>query len=171
MRIRYGGTNFVRTDVSAANCTSGRKCLYRLDVIVCDVSYMTGVGCRCYSVIICIVHTISFISISFNRFAGVVVIVVVRIVRIVHILSTINLLLSRSWFISIGWLTYERRQCCDGYRIDIVRWYFVVRWYWSGTLLEESRHRDTTQWCSMESNVYYTTMTGLWLILLELGGA
>ena len=78
MRIRYGGTNFVRTDVSATNCTSGRKCLYRLDVIVCDVSYMTGVGRRCYSVIICMVHTISFISISFNRFAGVVVIVVVR---------------------------------------------------------------------------------------------
>ena len=44
MRIRYGGTNFVRTDVSAANCTSGRKCLYRLDEIVCDVSYMTAWG-------------------------------------------------------------------------------------------------------------------------------
>lgn len=90
MRIRYGGTNFVRTDVSATNCTSGRKCLYRLDVIVCDVSYMTGVGRRCYSVIICMVHPISFISISFNRFAGVVVIVIVRIV------PTINILLSRS---------------------------------------------------------------------------
>ena len=129
-----------------------------------------------FSVITCIVHiisfiSISFVSISFNRFAGVAVFVVVRIVRIVHIVSTINILLSRSWFISIGWLTYERRQYCDGYRIDIVRWYFVVRWYRSGTLLEESRHRDTTQRCSMESNVYYTTMTGLWLILLELGGA
>ena len=72
--------------------------LYRIDVIVCDVSCMMGVGRRCYYsvIIICMVHAISFISISFNRFAGVVVFVVVRIVRIVHIVSTINILLSRS---------------------------------------------------------------------------
>ena len=71
-----------RTDVSATSFTSGKKCLYRLDLIVCDASYMTVVGRRCYSVIICMVHT--------NRFAGVVVIVIVRIV------PTINILLSRS---------------------------------------------------------------------------
>jgi len=43
-----------RTNVSATNCTSGRKCSNRLDVIVCDVLCD---GCRCYySVIIRMVH-------------------------------------------------------------------------------------------------------------------
>ena len=47
-----------RTNVSATNCTSGRKCSNRLDVIVCDVLCdVLCDGCRCYySVIIRMVH-------------------------------------------------------------------------------------------------------------------
>ena len=38
----------VQYDVSVTNCNSGRKCLYRFDVIVCDVAYTLDGRRRCY---------------------------------------------------------------------------------------------------------------------------
>ena len=75
-------------------------------------------------------------------------------------------ILSRSWFISVGWLTYREKAML--WRVS--NWYrkmlfCVVRWYRSGALLEESRYHVATYRCSIDSNVYYTTISGLWRLV------
>jgi len=88
----------VRTDVSATNCTSGRKCSNRLDVIVCDVSYD---GSRCYySVIIRMVHKYHIVHIHIvhmvSRASSLLLLFLSFVSSVLFVLFPPLILLSRS---------------------------------------------------------------------------
>ena len=70
-------------DVSVTNCNSGRKYLYHLDVMICDVSHYTGddvilISYRFYTIrivrrilgsLVSFIQFVSFITISIVPFA------------------------------------------------------------------------------------------------------
>ena len=91
-----------RTDVSATNCTSGRKCSNRLDVIVCDVLCdVLCDGCRCYySVIIRMVHKYHIVHIHIvhmvSRASSLLLLFLSFVSSVLFVLFPPLILLSRS---------------------------------------------------------------------------